>query len=171
MKARARLAEKQASEAEAILSTYRWFDLAETIHNEPRSITTTAGWCRKSSLRQLTAPDPDRLLRPLLAVYAETTHMASGKYLDGIPIITGRKIQSARKRLRMSVTELAQRLAISEASIYSWESGHRSPTPENLKKLDDLLYFLPEGSRFLWEGESRYFIDRTAPRSESPDAE
>ncbi len=34
MKARARLAEKQASEAEAILSTYRWFDLAETIHNE-----------------------------------------------------------------------------------------------------------------------------------------
>ena len=67
----------------AALSGFRWFDLAETIHSEPQSIISTGGGCTlpRAASRERPArrcPDPDGILRPLLAAYEEAYRASEG---------------------------------------------------------------------------------------------
>ena len=50
-----------------------------------------------------------------------------------------KELRSARERRGLSVAEVADRVGVSQASIYFWEGGRVRPRSENLKLLCKVL--------------------------------
>lgn len=49
------------------------------------------------------------------------------------------KLQEARKRKKLSQKELAKLLGVSRTSVAWWEQGRKTPSQENLKKIEKVL--------------------------------
>lgn len=52
---------------------------------------------------------------------------------------TGQLIRAARKRAKMTQTELAEKLGISYVGVSQWENGIRNPKHETMQKIADAL--------------------------------
>ncbi len=49
------------------------------------------------------------------------------------------RLQSARKRTGLSMSEIARRLGVSPQSVQQWETGTTTPRPERIRDLAALL--------------------------------
>ncbi len=58
--------------------------------------------------------------------------------------MNGEKIKEARKRLKLSQEELANKIGVSKVSICWYESGERTPNLENFVSLIDILKLTPD---------------------------
>ncbi len=69
-------------------------------------------------------------------------------------IDNGERIKRARNSTGLSQKDIAEKLGITQQSYSNWESGRANPSPENLRKLADILEVSP--SYILgWEDENR----------------
>ncbi len=47
-------------------------------------------------------------------------------------------LRNAREKAKMSVRQVTESLAVTDAAVYQWESGTVTPRPDKLKKLAEL---------------------------------
>lgn len=87
----------------------------------------------------------------------------------------GDRMRQRRESLGLSRTELAQRIEVTEKTIYRWETGKDAPTPERLAALARELHANPIELAFSVELERaespaalREFLESPAGRNVSP---
>lgn len=62
---------------------------------------------------------------------------------------SGEKIQQLRLGLGWSAADFSRRLGISSDSVISWESGISAPTPDDLRQIERLAFYLDSYSSVL----------------------
>ena len=84
------------------------------------------------------------------------------RFLGFTPMETGSPFPDRIKRFRRlagaSQARLAERLGVNESTVWSWEKGHRVPSPMHQVLLDDVLTLGPPG-----EGEIQRLPSPTKP--------
>jgi transcriptional regulator with XRE-family HTH domain len=67
-------------------------------------------------------------------------------------ITLGTHLRNARKQQKLRVRDVAARMDISDAAIYSWETGRTRPTNANLVTLCKILKLSLKGTRAMAAG-------------------
>ena len=65
--------------------------------------------------------------------------MASEKKISEVNLLLGQNISALRKKNKMSVQELADKLGVSKNAVWFYEKGERTPTLEKILQLSDLF--------------------------------
>lgn len=67
---------------------------------------------------------------------------------------SGEKIQQLRLGLGWSAADFARRLGVSSDSVINWECGVTAPTPDDLRQIERLAFYLDSYSSVLERASS-----------------